>query len=333
MYTEERKGAWRCVECMSNLPKIDNTNTPVRGFHGGITYHRGAATGSPIELNISTAENLNDTAHNQTLDLTDRQAILLELRAFREEMLTEIRTNRAQIEQLNEKVTALTGRVSECENRIDQLEVRMNTLESGRTEGLEKELDKSVLTSIENIKAELNDRDQDLLLNDLEISCVPEVKGESLSHVIMTLASKLGVGLGQQDIVSVDRVGRVLEAAAEPAAPRRPRHIVVRLSRRAVRDQLLQAARVRRGATTEGLGLPEPSRRFYVNERLTKLNRALFRRTRDLANQLNWRYVWTRDGRIYARQYPTRDSPRLRVRSESDLVRVFGEAAVGSTNN
>ncbi|XP_028163501.1 uncharacterized protein LOC114355044 [Ostrinia furnacalis] len=316
---------WRCVACTSKQPKKDNTNTPVRGLSDGITLHRGGAARGPINLDVSESDNLNNTALNQTMEMSDPDRILLELRAFRDEMREEIRANRTQIERLTDKMSVLSDRVSECEARIERLQNRMDTLEHSNDKSSQS--DNSALASIEQLRAELNDRDQDLLINDVEISCIPEEKGESLPHIVTTLASKLGVSIAQQDLVSVERVGRVQELVAGAAASR-PRHIVVRLARRAVRDQLLQAARVRRGATTEGTGLPEPSRRFYINERLTKVNRQLFRRARELGGRLGWRFVWTREGRIYARRHHDRDSPRLRVRTESDLARVFGPDAV-----
>lgn len=111
----------------------------------------------------------------------------------------------------------------------------------------------------------------------------------------MTLAGKLGINLTENDLVNVTRVGRVPDTA-ESTSSSRPRSIVVRVARRSIRDELLKAARVRRGVTTEGAGLPEPPRRFYVNKRLTKTYRQLFSRARELKNRCNWRYVWTRDG-------------------------------------
>ncbi|CAG9782258.1 unnamed protein product [Diatraea saccharalis] len=302
--TKEHREAWRCVLCKSRHPKADNSNTPVRGGADGITIQRGAAVRSPTQLNMSIVEqpsSLNDTAHNMTIEVSDFQAFVMEMRSFRQEMLEELRSNRLKIEQLGETVISLS--------------------------------DKIIESSVESLKVELNDRDQDLLLNDVEISCIQEQRGEGLLHVVTVLAGKLGVNLAAQDVVCATRVGRAPESGeAEKSLTSRPRPIVVRLARRVVRDELLQAARVRRGATTDGTGLPGTPRRFYVNERLTKVNRHLFRRMRELCGRLNWRYVWTKDGRIFVRQFQGREAPRLRIRVESDLVRVFGREAVSATS-
>ncbi|CAG5024224.1 unnamed protein product [Parnassius apollo] len=121
----------------------------------------------------------------------------------------------------------------------------------------------------------MNERDQELFYNDIEITSIPEEKGENLIHIVTTLSVKLGVKLSENDLVSATRVGRV-NVSSETVPESRPRPVVVKLGRRALKDQVLMATRVRRGITTEGTGLPAPHRRFYVNERLTKVNRLLF---------------------------------------------------------
>ncbi|XP_063537556.1 uncharacterized protein LOC134746915 [Cydia strobilella] len=178
---------------------------------------------------------------------------------------------------------------------------------------------------LSKLRLELSDRDQELLLNDIEISSVPESHGENVMHLVTTLGQKLGVELTEHDIVDAMRVGRapqLEEGVHGPAA--RPRPLVERLARRAVRDRLLQAARVRRGITTEGAGIPGRTCRLYVNERLTPQNRRLLYKARELKQQYSWRYVWTRDGKIFARQQAGTSSPRYRIRTEVDLERVFG---------
>ncbi|XP_061722895.1 uncharacterized protein LOC133529229 [Cydia pomonella] len=214
---------------------------------------------------------------------------------------------------------AVTESLSDLCARVEALEGKApNVIESNNTES-------TLLETVTQLKMELNARDQDQLLNDIEISSVPEENGENTIHIVTTLGQKLGVTLSEHDIIDATRVGRASQLnEGVQGLSSRPRLLVVRLARRAVRDRLLQAARVRRGATTEGTGLPGPNSRFYINERLTVINRRLFQKTRQLKEQLGWRYAWTRDGKIYVRQRPGAESPRHRIRSELDLERVFG---------
>lgn len=324
--TDEHRAAWKCVLCLSKQPKSGNSNTPVRGSDGGITIGRGAAVLSPPEqieesivVPITPIRQKNDTE----VEMTDLQVLIREVRLFREEMTA----TRHQMKLLNETMATLTARIDICEGHIDSLSERVANLESRAEDCPVPGNNNQLLAAFEQLKSELNDRDQELLANDVEIACIPEVRGESLPHVVMTLATKLGMNVAEQDLVSISRVGRVVDVE-DATATRRPRLIIVRFARRAIRDQMLREARVRRGATTEGTGLPGPPRRFYVNERLTTFNRQIFRRTRQLSEEHKWRFVWTRDGKIYARQRQGEDAPRHRIRAESDLVRVFGSGAV-----
>ncbi|CAG9781843.1 unnamed protein product [Diatraea saccharalis] len=84
----------------------------------------------------------------------------------------------------------------------------------------------------------------------------------------ITLAARLGVSLDEKDVVYAERVG------APPAEGGRARRIMVRLSRRHLRDQVLNAARVRRS-----LRAPN-GHTIYVNERLTRGTRQLFNQVR-----------------------------------------------------
>ncbi|CAK1588908.1 unnamed protein product [Parnassius mnemosyne] len=96
------------------------------------------------------------------------------------------------------------------------------------------------------LKQELNDRDQEALLSDLEIGHLPEEKGENITHTISVLAVRLGVPLEERDVVFAERVGAAplsLSVSTEGGIAIRARRVVVRLARRSLRDELLRAAR------------------------------------------------------------------------------------------
>ncbi|XP_048001436.1 uncharacterized protein LOC125238207 [Leguminivora glycinivorella] len=332
----DQRYSWKCVECRSAEPKTSNINTPVRGHHpaghANVNVHRGAQAlvdlslvgpeGDSSVMEVSYTDG-NTTPRDNGLNLTsvnDSQLLVTELRLFREEM----RAMSLEIRALRTSLQSLSARIDGCDGRIDELCARVESLESGPQQS-DSGVNKSLAETVSLLRLELNDRDQELLLNDIEISSVPETNGENAMHLVTTLGQKLGIELTEHDIVDATRVGRapqLQEGVHGPAA--RPRPLVVRLARRVVRDRLLQAARVRRGVTTEGTGIPGRTCRFYVNERLTPHNRRLLYKARELKQQYSWRYVWTRDGKIFARQQAGMASPRYRIRTEADLDRVFG---------
>ncbi|XP_026744697.1 uncharacterized protein LOC113506032 [Trichoplusia ni] len=255
------------------------------------------ASPTPSEVSIAYAT-INKQPPAPCMDL---QVILVELRAVR-----------AEIQVFRKEMAELKTTLNSCSTRIDGLETRVDALEKLATSSSSNS---NVDGIVEDLMRELNDRDQDLLANDIEVSNLPEGKAENPAHIFKVIGHKLGISLDDRDIVSAERVGeRQLNVTNSAGlAESRPRPIVVRLARRDLRDQLLDSARARRGATTADLDLPAPVQRFFLNERLTKPNRLLFRKARDAANALGWKFVWTKRDRILVRKAPGDKAQRIRT--------------------
>lgn len=273
---------------------------------------------SPDMISLEKFEVLIDRKLNQMRSsLTD---------TLKTEISTSTSSLSADIQLLLTNMSVLKDRVTvvESENAVlrDELAELKDRLKSSQVAELQE--------SVNKLRAAARQRDQASLLNDVELTCIPEYEGESVLHIVTAAAQKLGVTLDEREVVSATRVGAPrgegapLVAVAEASGlPRkhRPRPIVVRLARRSVREELLKGAKVRRGTTTEGLGLPPHTpQKLHVNERLTKENRVLFAKAREVGKQ--WQFIWTRDGLVQARL--TKTSKICYIRCEADLDRVFG---------
>lgn len=337
---------WLCPLCTSNLKKPgNNASTPVRaaGPVGDVTgTQNSSVTTTPVgnesgcvavprsdQFDASVKDNRSgevDTplgADNaaeapqekeQSISYEKFESLInKKFDQFRDFLKQEIKSEIAKVtSSLSTKITTLNG--------------RMQLLEAENA-GLKE--------SISQLKADSNHRNRVALLNDVELTGVPECEGESVGHIVTVVAQKLGVVLDVRDVVSAVRVGALRDGAdvGSPGAGsaahgrrNKPRPIVVRLARRSVRDQLMKSARVRRGATSEGLGLPQHvPLKIHVNERLTKENRVLFAKARSAAGK-SWKYFWTMEGRVYARQYD--GAKRVLLTSEADLERVFGRESL-----
>lgn len=225
----------------------------------------------------------------------------------------------SEMTSLREALTKLTNICTAQSTRIEQLESKVTALENNKETPCMCDIS-TLQSKISHLEAGISDRDQALLTNDIEIAGCAETPSENRTHIVLAIAMKIGVELDEKDLVSAERVGPV-RPREEEGGPVRPRPLVVRFARRATRDAMLQAARVRRGLTTEGLQLPGSVNPLYVNERLTKHNRLLFGKARRCARELNFTYAWTRDGKIFVRR--KHGEPRHRLRSEADLFKVF----------
>ncbi|KAL0860160.1 hypothetical protein ABMA27_010467 [Loxostege sticticalis] len=274
--------AWLCPSgqsCKASLPRANTDGTPIKG-----QPHTSSSTDSAV-----------DTADVNLIQ------------KFRE----EVKKASEECKIWREEVADIRSIMNSMADRLEKLEKRVEDIEQLRSSavGVEGEANKALEVAVFQLKCELDERDQELLLNNVDIAGIPEEDNESVQHLVLACATKLGVPLDDRDIVSCRRVG-----------------LQVRLARRSTRDQLIKAARVRRGLNTEGLGLRAPPRLIYLNERLTRTNRQIFNKAREIAKKLSWRFVWTREGQVFIRR--DHGAPASRIRSCGELERVFGKEAV-----
>ncbi|XP_063631341.1 uncharacterized protein LOC134802636 [Cydia splendana] len=226
-----------------------------------------------------------------------------------------------EISEFTKSLNHTTADVSEFRNEILEIKNQLKELETQKTEV------KNLRAEVVELRHELELKEQRHLLKNIEITGVTESNGENLQQLVSTICVKLGVELDPRDVDDVRRVG---QRGGGAGGLERPRPVVLTLTRRAPRDQILRAAKVRRGLTTDALEIPGNSRRVYINEHLTKNNRILFSKARARGAELKFKFVWTSNGSIYMRR--TETSSIVRISSESMLEKLRKEPTSTSEN-
>ncbi|KAI5644029.1 hypothetical protein NE865_03940 [Phthorimaea operculella] len=217
---------------------------------------------------------------------------------------------------LTSSLTALKDSVMACHEEITAVRSELTALKhdvNNRFEKNEEDI-QQLHHEIIALRSEIDHRDRMHQLNNVEISGVTESSGENLNHIVTLLATKLGVNLDPRDVDYVARAGKRRPVEDQPA---RPRPIIVRFTRRVVRDELLRAARTRRNLSTDLIEIPGERRSVYVNEHLIKSDRQLYGKARSVARELNFKYVWKKNGRILIKK--TDHGETYHIRSENDL--------------
>lgn len=308
---------WHCLECNKNIVRDNRSETPVRGQHAIALPEDGVVSRTNTSPLNTTAL---DNKHELVLDFTT------ELKKFKQEFMNTIRS---EFQLLRNDLADLRSSLGSTNDRMSSLEERVAVIENQKQ--AQPQVNQDVHHLIAQLRSDINDRDQELLATDIQISHLPEKSGENPVHMAMLVASKMGVKVEERDIVSAERVGGRRINATQPApVEARPRFLVVRLARRDLRNEMLEAARVRRGMTSADLGMPGTPARFYINERLTKRNRELFRLARETGGRLGWQFVWCKRGRILARYKP--GDATCQIRCEADIQRVFEPVPLPATD-
>lgn len=319
--------SWKCTSCSNVTSRahrpLNSDDTPVRGV-------------ALRDVDMSICDEPSPDLDAKSTVSFDAMYVKLEsllstkLDNFAKELHESVKNLKVEFTKttdfLGEQIKDLDGVVRAVSDRVLHLEQENERLRSelGAVTRAGEESDSGGLRDvIDQLRSDLNDREQASLLNDVEITGVPEFEAESCGTIVTSLAFKIGVSLELRDVVSVSRVGPPRTKPLVGETLPRPRPIVVTLSRRSLRDDIIRCARVRReGITTSDLGLPQHDpKRVYFNERLTKTNRKLFGMAREAGRAHRWKYVWTREGRVNVR----RDDKSVahRICSEKDIKRVF----------
>ncbi|KAL4706092.1 hypothetical protein ACJJTC_005116 [Scirpophaga incertulas] len=109
------------------------------------------------------------------------------------ELTSEIRLLTQEILSLKDKLESATTSLDKCHKRLDELaetitksETRINKLEKS------ERMVNSMLLTINKLQTEIDTQAQNNVRNEIEIIGVPEVRNESLMHIVMSAAKKIG---------------------------------------------------------------------------------------------------------------------------------------------
>ncbi|XP_048486676.1 uncharacterized protein LOC125490698 [Plutella xylostella] len=211
----------------------------------------------------------------------------------------------------------LAAELIDIKQREDVTNARVDSIEAKLT---------TTTATIGELTQQLRLKDQQSRMNNLEISGIPQLSGENLQTILQNIAVKVGYTLRETDVDYIHRVRRYAPAnnsnkgTSTPTPHTPPPNIIVRFSQRQRKSDMLAAVRVRRGLTTADAGIDGAAKPIFVNEHLAPHNKVLHGRARRLGKELGYKYIYTRDCKIFLRK--TDISKPFPILSEEDLVKI-----------
>lgn len=217
----------------------------------------------------------------------------------------------SEIVELKESTDFCSKSVDEFKNALKELKSfkaqlgQLNTAnEQLRTEN------KELRNSLENSMTRIEELEQYSRLKNLEIKGVPVSANENVQDVVKKISKTLSVTLETQDVDVCHRI---------PTKQLGQQHILVQFTTRQKRDAVLHAAKKKR-LNTEMIGIRGQASPIFVNEHLTLSNKVLLSETIKAKKGKNWKFVWTKNGKVYARK--TENSRVIDIRSVSDIEKI-----------
>ncbi|GBP28617.1 hypothetical protein EVAR_85816_1 [Eumeta japonica] len=96
-----------------------------------------------------------------------------------------MRAARAEMQEVRCAISNLASTVGACNGRISDLAARVEAIESRQCQQVTNDVS-ALEGTMADLRSELNDRDENMLCNNLEIAAIPEKKNESSMHAAYT---------------------------------------------------------------------------------------------------------------------------------------------------
>jgi hypothetical protein len=214
-------------------------------------------------------------------------------------LLNEMRQeNKNQIAKLE---MDLGTSVESCHETIEELKKTIKT----QTESLKKyekmfdtilDENKKLHLRVKELERREDESNQYSRINCIEINGVPETQNEDVLQLVKDVGTSLGVTITEESVDACHRLG------AKRANEGKPRGIIVKFTRRIIKEEILRKRRIKRNLNTHDIGYTDrPAEVVYVNESLTKTRREVYKEVRALRKVKGFSFVWVRNGTILVR--------------------------------
>lgn len=221
------------------------------------------------------------------------------------DIVTEsLKSHKTAMKAYESEVTALKATVAAQASQLVSLRAVVNESEVS----VLKNTVAAQSSQLESLRADMGETEQQSRRANMEVCGLPVVENEDLTARFSDIAAKLDLkGFRNADIESIQRL-----PAKQDAVPK----ILVKFSHVTVRDQWF-AARSRLRTLSENSSLP----RIFFNENLTQPKRQLFWLAKEKARQVNFKFVWTKEGRILVKKDEGATVIHIAIKSDLDNIK------------
>lgn len=309
--SQEYKTTWVCPSCRSKQPKGDNSNTPVRGSCSNsdsspttnVTFRRplsNMTSDTPGHISLETVKDLIQESMDRLVTKMEEKI----------EKLMEIKTRDIfkEFSDIKDSFKYLDTQYSDLKKELQLKCSQMKVL---------SEENVTLKSNIKDLSNRLNIMEQHSRMSNIEIQCIPEYKSENLVNVVTQIANVTGNKLKEEDIHKCTRIAKL------NPENKRPRSVIVKFSNPRVRDNfmasVIQFNKKHRDdkLNTSHIGIGGEKKPIYIADHLPPETKKIHALARETAKRLHYKFVWTKNGRVFMRK--TETSEHIMIREQSQL--------------
>lgn len=204
---------------------------------------------------------------------------------------SEERSNAEIMSEMNKKMSKLIQGMSDMDRKITTI---MEDNKKLRKELAEKNL------AIDDLKKRMDHLEQRSRINNIEISGFPQTKNEDVREIVKAVCKTLKVDdITDRDIQAVHRVPRYNKAPNG--------NIVINFASRWTKNRVLMAAKEYRKSQKRNIVAKDFKQELgdtpiYLSEHLSPARKQLLRKTKHVAKDKNYKFVWTKEGQILVKK-------------------------------
>lgn len=306
-----RMNSKKKVKC--KLCAVENCNTCV-GIEESqlINYHNGvniwlcnSCMSKALVVSTASSSHNNDNAVAMSSLCTKMDQLLLK----HDNLAHTVSNFQKDISIVQNKLIEHDKTIDDNKHSIANNEVNLN-VNMVKTDELEKCVR---LLEEENLslKAKLNDAEKQMNINSLEITGVPEPRGENIMVTVRQLCLALGFTYDSSMFVNCYRQ-RIPNSTSTSK-------IIMKFIKKCDKDEMLHCRKVKRNFSTKDLpkdlsDLLKEHNMIYINEILTQVNKKLFMKAKEFKKKNDIKFLWTKNGNIYMRR--TEDSHIVAIKTD-----------------
>ena len=167
------------------------------------------------------------------------------------------------------------------------------------------------------LKESLNEQEQYTQRDCLEIRGLPATTTENTNDLVKSVGKLIGVEIKDNDIST----SHWLKASRDDASNKRDPAIIVKFTRRDIKNKMYTARKNLRSKSSRDLGFTRHNEsKIFLVEILTQTNKILFNETLKVKKELHFKFIWTTNGKIHLRKDITH--PVINITSARVLQKV-----------
>lgn len=272
-----------CENCF-HLHCVKNENEEkikrsTKGWKCNSCRNKSSTQGS-IKSNVSSSEPLT------------KEFLVKVMEGFKKEVFKEMLSVKAEVSELSTAVQFVSNLLDASNVLMDDIKKKLSEVQQENQ--VLKASNQSLNKEVAGLKERMRNLEQYTRVNNIEISGLPETKGENIVDLVADVGAAIGVDVNATHVAAAHRVPSY-RSDRDPA-------VIVQFTARRIKEEWIAKYRQKKSLTARDINQRFPVQRVFVNDHLSPENKQFLSKLKQKGRELDYKFVWCRDGKFFIRK-------------------------------